>query len=122
MAAFGFVALIGNSAASASSTAAESGNWRKAESEARRASTWLPWSSDPWRLLGEAQVGAKDLVAARASFRKAIARDRREWTLWYELALASQGTAQLQALAEASRLNPRSPEIADLRSRLKSKS
>ena len=122
MAAFGFVALIGNSAASASSTAAQSGNWSKAESEARRASTWLPWSSDPWRLLGEAQFGANDLAAARASFRKAITQDRREWTLWYELALASQGNARRRALAEARRLNPQSPEIANLRSGLESKS
>lgn len=121
LAAFAFVALIGNSAASASSTAAQSGKWKRAESEARRAATWLTWSSDPWRLLGEAQFGANDLAAARASFRKAIAQDRREWTLWYELALASKGPAQRRALAEASRLNPRSPEIDNLRSSLGSK-
>jgi O-antigen ligase len=120
-AAFAFVTLIGNSASSASSTAAQSGNWRKAESEARRASTWLPWSSDPWRLLGEAQYGRRNLVDARRSFRKAIADDRREWTLWFELALASDGRARRLALAEASRLNPRSPEIASFRTSLGSK-
>ena len=48
--AFTFLALIGNSAASASATAAQSRNWAKAASEARTAHTWLPWSSDPWRL------------------------------------------------------------------------
>lgn len=121
MGAFAFVALIGNSAASASSTAAQSKNWAKAASEARTADSWLPWSSDPWRLLGEAQLGAGDLAAARESFRKAIAKDRDDWTLWYELASASKGRPQRIALAAASRLNPRSPEIASFRSSLSSK-
>jgi hypothetical protein len=121
LAGFVFVALIGNSAASASSTAAQAGNWRKAESDARRASTWLPWSSEPWRLIAEAQFARNEVAAARASFRKAIVEDDRDWTLWFELALASKGPAQRVALAHASRLNPLSPEIARFRAALRSK-
>ena len=40
------------------------------------------------------------------SFRKAIEKDPRDWTLWYELALASRGAERRAAFAEASRLNP----------------
>jgi len=52
------------------------------------------------------------LDAQRASFRKAITKDHRDWTLWFELAQASRGRERADALHEASRLNPRSPEIA----------
>jgi hypothetical protein len=37
------------------------------------------------------------------------------WTLWFDLARATTGAAQRQALDHAARLNPLSPEIAELR-------
>jgi tetratricopeptide (TPR) repeat protein len=114
LAAFVLLGLLGNGAISASSKAADAGHWARAASRARRAMDFAPWSAEPWRRLGEAQVGAGDLVAARTSFRKAIAKDRRDWTLWFELADASRGAERQRALAEASRLNPMSPEIAAL--------
>jgi hypothetical protein len=49
------------------------------------------------------------------SYRKAIANDPRDWSLWFELAGASGGVARERALAEASRLNPLSPEITGVR-------
>jgi Flp pilus assembly protein TadD len=107
--------LLGNSAISASSKSTEAGNFARAESQARRATNFAPWSAEPWRRLGEAQLVAGNLVAARESFRKAIAKDRRDWTLWFELAEASRGAQRQSALAEASRLNPLSTEIADAR-------
>jgi Flp pilus assembly protein TadD len=76
---------------------------------------FIPWSAEPWRRLGEAQVLAGHLAAARESFRNAIAKDRRDWTLWFELAGASRGGERRRALAEASRLNPLSAEIATAR-------
>jgi Flp pilus assembly protein TadD len=76
---------------------------------------FAPWSAEPWRRLGEAQAVSGDLAAARASFRKAIAKDRRDWTLWFELAEASRGAERERALAGASRLNPLSPELAEAR-------
>jgi hypothetical protein len=107
--------LLGNSAVSASSKSTEAGHFARAESQARRAMNFAPWSAEPWRRLGEAQAVAGNLVAARESFRKAIAKDRRDWTLWFELAEASVGAQRQRALAEASRLNPLSPEIAAAR-------
>jgi tetratricopeptide (TPR) repeat protein len=115
LAAFVLLGLLGNSAVSASSKATSAGNYAHAESQARRATKLAPWSSEPWRKLGEAQTLAGNLAAARASYRRAIANDPRDWSLWYELAGASHGVARARALAQASRLNPLSPEIAKVR-------
>jgi hypothetical protein len=109
--------LLGNSAISASSKSTEAGHFARAESQARRAMNFAPWSAEPWRRLGEAQVVAGKPVAAQKSFRKAIAKDRGDWTLWFELAEASRGAQRKSALDEASRLNPLSTEIADARTR-----
>lgn len=107
--------LLGNSAVSASSKSTDAGHFARAESQARHATKFAPWSSEPWRKLGEAQTLEGDLAAARVSYRKAIAKDPRNWSLWFELAGASDGAARERALAEASRLNPSSPEIAAVR-------
>jgi Flp pilus assembly protein TadD len=60
-------------------------------------------------------LGLGDLSAARAELRKALAKDRGDWRTWLDLALASKGRARRDALAEASRLYPRSPEIIAVR-------
>ena len=103
---FGLLGLLGNSAVSASSKSADAGDYARAAEQARRAMDYAPWSSAPWRRLGEAQALAGNLAGARASFRRAIAKDRADWTLWFDLADASQGSARARALAVASRLNP----------------
>jgi hypothetical protein len=113
---FVLLGLLGNGAVSASSKSTDSGHYARAESQARRATHLAPWSAEPWRRLGEAQAVSGDLADARASFRKAITKDRRDWTLWFELADASRGAERQRAFAEASRLNPLSPEIAEARS------
>jgi tetratricopeptide (TPR) repeat protein len=102
---FALLGLLGNSAISASSKSTDAGRLGLAERQARRAMHFAPWSSEPWRKLGEAQSLAGDLAGARASFRKAIAKDRRDWTLWFELAEVSRGAERKRALAEAARLN-----------------
>jgi hypothetical protein len=112
---FVLLGLLGNSAISASSKSTEAGHFARAESQARRAMNFAPWSAEPWRRLGEAQVVSGNRAAARESFRKAITKDRRDWTLWFELAEASSGAQRQQALDEASRLNPLSREIAAAR-------
>jgi hypothetical protein len=103
---FALLGLLGNSAVSASSKSLFAGHLTRAESQARHAMDFAPWSSEPWRKLGEAQANAGDLAGARTSFRKAITKDKRDWTLWFELADASRGVERQRALAEASRLNP----------------
>jgi hypothetical protein len=115
-----FVGLVGASASAASQEAAEASppDYAEAEDEARKARRWAPWSSEPWQRLGEAELGAGELAAARASFRKAIAKEPTDWELWFRLAEAASGREQRRALAEALRLNPSSPELADFRDEL----
>lgn len=109
--------LLGNAAVSASSKSTRADHLARAASQARRAMHFAPWSSAPWRKLGEAHANSGDLAAARESFREAIRKDSRDWTLWFELADASRGAERRRALAEASRLNPRGIEIAEFRTR-----
>jgi O-antigen ligase len=118
IAAFGFVFLVGNMFLSRASAAAGSGHWATAAKDAKRASTWLPWSTDPQRQLGEAQLAQGNTKAAQASFHSAIDKDRTDWNLWLDLARASNGKAQAGALAQATRLNPLSPEITELKTEL----
>jgi hypothetical protein len=112
-----FVGLVGSSALAASEEAAQASppDYAKAEDEARKARSWARWSSEPWERLGEAQLGRGDLAKARESFRRAIAEEPNDWFLWFRLAEASSGAQRERALAEASRLNPLSPEIAEFR-------
>jgi O-Antigen ligase len=114
--AFAIVEQVGNNALAGSRSAADRGKLAAAERLARRAHTWAPWSFEPWQALGEAQLAAANTKAARASFLRALRIDDKEWSLWYELAEAGSGTARAHALAVAARLNPRSPEVAALRS------
>jgi hypothetical protein len=103
---FALLGLLGNSAVSASSKSTDAGRYVLAASQARHAMSFAPWSAEPWRRLGEAQAVSGDLATARVSFRKAIAKDRGDWTLWYDLAVVSSGAERRHAAAEAARLNP----------------
>jgi hypothetical protein len=118
----GFVFLVGNMFLSRASAAAADAKWTTAAHDARRASSWLPWSSQPWQQLGEAQLADGHPALAQVSFGKAIAKDGGDWNLWLDLTRASTGSAQRAALAHASRLNPLSPEVAAFRSDLDSQS
>ena len=112
---FTFVGHIGNSYVARSADALARGDGAGAARAARTARRWLPWSYEPWQRLGEAQLASGNLGDASVSFDRAIERDHTNWALWYERALASTGPARRRALATASRLNPRSPELAELR-------
>jgi hypothetical protein len=109
-----FVGLVGNMSLAQASTAAGKGNWTASAKDAKRAHTWAPWSSEPYRLLGEAQLGQGDTKSAIASFNKAIAKSPNDWNLWFDVARATTGNAQREALRHAKQLNPLSPEIAEL--------
>ncbi|HSP73947.1 MAG TPA: hypothetical protein VLN26_16350, partial [Gaiellaceae bacterium] len=112
LAAVAIAVQVGNSALANGRAALDRGALGSAQSLARRAHRWQPWSYEPWQLLGETSSAAGDLAGARRSFRRAIELDRRNWSLWYDLAQVTTGAARKAALAEASRLNPQSPELA----------
>ena len=112
---FVFAMQLGNKAIAAADRAATRDDQGEAVADARSARRWLPWSAEPWRLLGEAQLADGDLQAAARSFREAIARDGSDWSSWLDLGLATSGRERAHALAEAARLNPQSPELKAFR-------
>ena len=110
---FAFIGLIGNSAYERGETAEEADNLVLAEREARKAARWAPWSAEPWLLLVDV-LEDSDPAEARRSAREAIEREPYDFRAWYELAKLTSGAEQRRALAEAQRLNPRSPLVAGL--------
>jgi Flp pilus assembly protein TadD len=118
IAGFAVVAAAGATALAESVAAAKAGRLDDAQAAARRAATLAPWSSEPLRALGESQLRAGDVDAARASFQRASQLDPADWSLWLDLARASDGGSQAAALERAAALNPLSPEIEQLRSEL----
>jgi len=104
--------LLGNRAIAAARDDTSAERWAAAESHARRGASLQPWSSEPWRVLGEAQLQQGKLAAARQSLRTGLEKSPRDWRLWLDLALASGPTARPAAARRALALNPRSTEIA----------
>jgi O-antigen ligase len=107
--AFAVVAWRGNVATNASAAAASEGRYSRAIGEARTAAHWLPWDSEPWRQLGEAELSLRLQSDARRDFRTAISKDPRDWYLWYDLARASRGAQRRRAISRSVRLNPINP-------------
>jgi hypothetical protein len=109
------VVHVGNRAVAAGEAALLRDDPAAAASSARRAIDWLPWSAEGRLLLGEAELAAGDTAAARVSIGRALERDAGDWSAWYLLAAASRGVEARAALARAAELNPRSPDVAELR-------
>jgi hypothetical protein len=114
LAAVAFIGVNGNGALANAREEANAGHWSASEAEADKARTWMPWSSDPWQLAGEAQLARGDLAAARHSFLAAIDKDPNDSELWQGLAYASRGPARREAVVHALRLNPRDAELIRL--------
>jgi hypothetical protein len=110
VAGFAALGLLGNVPGDTARSAIQRQHWQAAEKPARDQTRFAPWSTEGWRSLGQSYV-RRDSERARGYLRKAISLDPNDWQLWYDLALASRGAAQKQALLRALRLNPLSPEI-----------
>ena len=110
--------LLGNLALSRTTSAFASGDLQTAAARVRTAARWSPWSAEPKRLLGEAELDLGRLPEARSALRSAISKDPLDEQLWLDLAQASTGQARAAALAQAHRLNPRDPDVATLRQEL----
>jgi hypothetical protein len=108
------LSVLGNVPLGRSKDALEASRWAAAASAAHTAERWMPWSSEPLRLLGEARLGAGDTAGARASFRAAVQKNPGSWQLWLDLALASNGPERRLALERARTLNPLSREVKEL--------
>ena len=115
LAAVAVLAFGGNHALETARHALDEAQPRRAADAAHDARGWAPWSPEGWRLLGEAQLEQGRVAAARASFRRGLAKDDRDWELWLDLALAETGAARRNALEHASALNPLDPQVQRLR-------
>jgi len=117
LAAVALVGSVGNRAASASIAANESGDPARGVAEAKRALSWSPWSEEAWQLRGEAELELDEAAAARRSLARALDRNPESWSAWFDLAVASTGPERKLALDRATALNPRSPEVEELRTK-----
>jgi len=111
---FAFVTVMANVPLGSAQAAADRGDWAASAAAASKARRWAPWSSEPLRLLGEAQLAQAKIGAARRSFRTAIAKDPRSWELRVDLALATTGADKRRALAAAELLDPRDATLREL--------
>jgi tetratricopeptide (TPR) repeat protein len=116
LAAFALVGQVGNTALAASERATDP---ETAQTQARKAIRWAPWSAKAIEQLGEAQFEAGNAKAARATFRRALAKNPEDWDLWFDLAVASEGQELRRAVARAHALNPLDPELNALRDALR---
>lgn len=114
---FALIGLVGNRALASSGSAVDSARWSEAERQAHRAIRWAPWSAAAWQNLGDAQLGLGHQSDAAASLRKATRMSPNDWSIWYDLAVASTGAERRRAFLRAQALNPLSPNIAELRRR-----
>jgi O-antigen ligase len=99
----------GNDAAADAATLLGHGRNSDALRAAERASRWAPWASEPWRVRADAERALGDARAARRSARRAIAKDPREWTAWFQLAYLTSGREQADADERVRVLNPLAP-------------
>jgi cytochrome c-type biogenesis protein CcmH/NrfG len=113
--AFALAGAIGYQALEASKKAEDNREFARAESEARKAARWLPWSAEPWEALAGVHFDQNDFPGARTALLEALERDRGDWAIWYDFGVASEGRERQRAYEEAARLNPRSRNVAVLR-------
>jgi len=99
VAAAALLAYAGSSRLAAAQDAAQSGDFSQAIGDARAAQGWLPYSPEPWVVLG-------DVTHDPSYYRRAIALDPADWSLWQRLAAVSNGRPRRLAEAKAAQLNP----------------
>jgi hypothetical protein len=93
------LAYAGSSRLAAAQDSARAGRFAEAADNARAARRWLPYSPEPWTVLG-------DVTHDPADYRRALAHDPADWSLWHRLASVSRGRPRRLAEAKAAQLNP----------------
>jgi O-Antigen ligase/Tetratricopeptide repeat len=98
--------LLGNRALARSSDALRKGNVAAAAAAAEDARHWAPWSAQPWKQLASVRIAQGDRAGALTAYRKAVAKDPRDWELWLGLTSVSRGAERARALARLAVLDP----------------
>jgi O-antigen ligase len=102
----GTLGLVGNRAVAQSVTATGNRDFAAALVHARRARTFAPWSSQPWVQIGNIRLAQGRRAQAVAAYRRAAAKDPRDWTIWLAVAGAARGKERDRAVAELRALAP----------------
>lgn len=98
--------LLGNQALARSGNAMKQGNFAAAAAAAADARRWAPWSAQPWQQLASVRIVQGDRAGALAAYRKAVAKDPRDWELWLSFASVSTGAERARAVARLAALSP----------------
>jgi tetratricopeptide (TPR) repeat protein len=100
-----------------STTAFAAGNTDAAIGDANTARSIEPWAASPYRQLGLIAEEEGEYEAAIQRYDQAIERENRNWTLYFIRARAEHAAGQEDAaqadLAEAKKLNPLEPCLAE---------
>jgi hypothetical protein len=104
----------GNGATADAIDLLDRGDAAAARRAAVRAHRFRPWAAEPWELIGEAEIALGLGADARAHLRRALREDRRSWSAWLSLGVASTGSDRTSAIARARLLNPLAPEVEAL--------
>jgi hypothetical protein len=96
------LAYAGNVRLASARAALSSGDDARAAADAHAALRFAPYSADAWEVIGDALQSA-------AAYRRGIALDRNDWSLWHQLAAVTRGEPHRLAVREAARLNPLGP-------------
>jgi O-antigen ligase len=105
------VSLVGNQALFAGREALAREEWSAAEDHGRRAESLLPWSFEPYFVLGDAAAGLGDRRGALEAYRKAVEADRRNWVAWLRLGQVARGVERRAAYERVHELNPRARDL-----------
>ena len=95
----GLLAYAGSARLSAAQDAARRGDFARAQSDAKAALRWQPYSPQPWLVIG-------DVTHDASAYRRAVALDPADWLLWQRLASVESGRLRRLAEARAAQLNP----------------
>ena len=107
------VSLVGNQALFAGKEAVARKDWVEARHHADRAQALLPWSYEPYLVLGDAAAGLGSRTDAIRSYRDAVAKDPNNWVAWLRLAQVARGDgARREAYAEVRAAQPARGEPA----------
>jgi hypothetical protein len=95
----GVLAYAGNARLASAQSALRAHDPARAVAQARDALRFAPYSAAAWEVVGDASASA-------AAYRRALALDPNDWSVWAKLAAVTKGESRRLAQHEAARLNP----------------
>jgi O-Antigen ligase len=100
------VGLVGNVALSRGRSDMGSGHYGAALSQASAAERWMPWSCEPYLLMGQAQQAAGRRAQAAADYRRGLAKDPNVEDAWAGLSHVTVGPVHRHAIRQVLRIDP----------------